>query len=238
MKIRPLTEIPEFQSCIELQRECFGFADADLLPLRFYVVLKSIGGLVLGAFDGDRLVGFLNTLPGLRHGNPYWHSQMLAVAKDQWNTGVGSNLKLAQRDNARAQGIQRIEWTFDPLESRNAYLNIQKLGAIVRRYHPNHYGPITEGVYAGLESDRVIAEWWVNRPRPTVSDAVRRVFIPADIQELKQQSLTSANDVQLRVREQFLKNLGDDYFAAGFERTEEWSAYLFIPGASSAYQTD
>src|SRR5262249_32785059 len=161
---------------------------------------------------------------------PYWHSQVMAVAKDHWNSGIGSRLKLAQREQAKQRGIQRIEWTFVPLESKNAYFNLQKLGAIVRRYYVNYYGDLASALHSGLESDGVVAEWWIDRPRITPAGDVRRIFIPADIQSLKQQSLDSAKDVQIRVREQFLKNLKDDYFAAGFERTDEWSAYLFIPG--------
>jgi predicted GNAT superfamily acetyltransferase len=200
--------------------------------------LSSIGGLVLGAFDDDRLVGFSNSMPGFRDGAPYWHSQVLAVANDHWNSGVGFQLKLAQRDQARQRGIQRIEWTFDPLESKNAYFNLEKLGAVVRRYKVNYYGQIASTLHSGLDSDRVIAEWWIDDPRIKPASDSRRIFIPADIQFLKKQSLESARDVQLRVREQFMKNLQDDYFAAGFERTDEWSAYLFVPGASRVHQTD
>lgn len=221
-----------------MQRECFHRRDIDLLPARFYVVVNSIGGLVLGAFDGDRLVGFLTTMPGSREGRPYWYSQMLAVAPGHWKCGIGSQLKLAQRDRARDRGISRIEWTFDPLEARNAYFNTHKLGAIVRRYYPNHYGEIQGTPPEGLESDRVVAEWWIDQPRITPVTGIRRLFIPADMQSLKQQSLPSARDVQMRVREQFLKNLQEDYFVAGFERTDEWRAYLFVPGASRVYQGD
>ena len=238
MTIRPLTEIAEFEQCVELSRDCFGMADVDLFPKRLYVVLNSIGGLVLGALDGDKVIGFLNSMPGLRDGAPYWYSQVMAVARDYWNSGIATQLKLAQRAHARQRGIQRIEWTFDPRESKNAYFNLQKLGAIVRRYYVNYYGQISSTLHSGLDSDRVVAEWWIDQPRVKPGGDVRRVFIPADIQFLKKQSLDSAKDVQMRVREQFLKNLQDDYFAAGFERTDEWSAYLFIPGASRVYQTD
>jgi predicted GNAT superfamily acetyltransferase len=237
MMIRPLTEIAEFEQCVNLSRDCFGMAEIDLLPKRFFVVLSSIGGLVLGALDGDTVVGFLNTMPAIRDGAPYWYSQVMAVSRDHWNSGIATQLKLAQRDHARQRGISRIEWTFDPRESKNAYFNLQKLGAIVRRYHVNYYGEISSALHSGLDSDRVVAEWWIDQPRVARGGDVRRLFIPADMQFLKKQSLDSAKDVERRVREQFLKNLQDDYFAAGFERTDEWSAYLFIPGASRVYQT-
>jgi predicted GNAT superfamily acetyltransferase len=230
MTIRPLNDISEFRECLDLQRECFGFADIDILPARFFVVLHAIGGLVLGALDGGRLIGFLNTIPALRDGVPYWHSQMMAVTPEYQGAGVGSRLKLAQREQALDQGIRRIEWTFDPLESRNAHFNLQKLGVIVRRYQVNYYGEITSALHHGLDSDRAVAEWLLDEPRPASEGETRRVFIPADIQSLKKQSIESARDIQLRVREQFLKNLGDGFIVAGFEKKDEWSEYIFVRG--------
>lgn len=238
MTIRPVTSITDLQGCVELQREAWGVADIDVIPVRMLVTQNRIGGLVLGAFDKDRLVGFVNAMPGIRDGMPYWYSQMLGVAKDYWNTGLGSQLKIAQRDQARQRGLALIEWTYDPLESKNAHLNIVKLGVIIRRYYVNLYGATTSRLQQGLESDRVIAEWWIDRPRARLDGEVRRVFIPAEIQSLKMQSLKSAQDIQVRVREQFLKNFEDDFYVAGFERKEEWSAYLFVHGASRVHQAD
>jgi predicted GNAT superfamily acetyltransferase len=200
------------------------------------ITQNRVGGLVLGAFDDGHLVGFLNAMPGIRDGAPYWYSQMLAVKNEMRNRGIGAELKLAQRNEARQRGIRLIEWTFDPLESKNAYLNVVKLGVIVRRYYVNLYGATASQMQQGLESDRVVAEWWIDQPHALVQGAVRRIYIPADIQALKKQSLKSAQDVQLRVREQFLKNFQDDYFVAGFERKDEWSEYIFIPGASRVHQ--
>jgi predicted GNAT superfamily acetyltransferase len=235
MTIRPLTEIAEFERCVELQRETWGSADLDIRPVRSFVTQLRIGGLILGAFDEKQLVGFLNATPGIRDGLPYWYSEMLAVTRMHWNSGVGSRLKLAQRDHARQRGIHLIEWTFDPLESKNAYLNIVKLGAVVRRYHVNLYGVTTSQLQKGLESDRLIAEWWLDAPRISIGEEVRRLCIPADIQALKQQNLKSAQDVQLRVRAQFLENFDDDYIVAGFERRNESGEYLFVPGASRVH---
>jgi predicted GNAT superfamily acetyltransferase len=242
MIIRPLDNLAEIRKCVELQREVWGLQDIDLMPVRNLLVQTKIGGIVLGAFDGDRLAGYASATPGVRNGVPFWYSQMLAVRKEYRNSGLGADLKLAQRGHALQQGIHLIEWSYDPLESKNAYLNVKKLGAIVRKYYVNLYGTTTSQLQAGLESDRVIAEWWIDKPRINVQDAgqgnVRRLYIPADIQALKKQSLKSAQDVQLRVRGQFLKNIEDDYYVAGFERTDEWSEYLFVPGASRVYQTD
>ena len=237
MTIRPLTEIPEYEQCLQLQREIWGMADIDLIPARSYAIQAHIGGIVLGAFESDRLIGFVNATPGIRGGMPYWHSLTLAVAQDHWKQGIGSQLKLAQRDEARQRGIRLIQWTFDPLQSKNAYFNIQKLGVIVRRYYVNLYGRVDSKLNEGLATDRVIAEWWIDQPRLSLQGDIRRVYIPADVAALKKQSLKSAQDVQQRVRDQFLQNIKDDYFVAGFERKEEWSEYLFAPGASRVCPT-
>lgn len=233
--IRPLTGIAEFEECVRLQREIWGMADIDLIPARSYAVQTHIGGLVLGAFDSDRLIGFVNATPGIRNGMPYWHSLTLAVAQDHWKQGIGSQLKLAQRDEARRRGIKLIQWTFDPLQSKNAYFNIQKLGVIVRLYYVNLYGRMASTLNEGLDTDRVIAEWWIDQPRFPLGSEIRRVYVPSDLQALKRQSLKSAEDVQRRVREQFLQNIQDDYFVAGFARNDEWSEYLFTPGASGVH---
>jgi predicted GNAT superfamily acetyltransferase len=234
MLIRPLTTFDEFERCVELQLEAFGSVERDLQPARLYRVQALVGGLVLGAFDGDRLVGFNNCMPGIRDGKPYWHSHMLAVAKDYQNAGIGAKLKLEQRAVALERGITLIQWTFDPLQAKNAYLNIEKLGVIVRRYEVELYGQ-----YTAFQTDRLIAEWWLDKARLHAEGSdVRRLYIPASVQDLIRQSPASFRDLQLRVREQFLKNLSEDYFVAGFERTDEWSAYLFVPGASRVYQKD
>ena len=238
MTIRPIIELVELQKCVELQREAWGLADIEVIPVRMLVTQSRVGGLVLGAFENEQLVGFLNAMPGVRDGMPYWYSQMLAVRNPYRNRGIGYDLKLAQRDHARKRGIHLIEWTFDPLESKNAYLNIAKLGVIARRYYVNLYGATASELQQGLESDRLIAEWWIDKPRLHVAGDIRRVRIPPDIQQLKKKSLKSAQDVQARVRDECLKNFRDDYFVAGFERSNEWSEYIFIPGASRVHQSD
>ena len=130
-----------------------------------FVVADKVGGQVMGAFDGDEMVGFALSVPGTRTGHVYLHSHMLAVRKDHRNGGLGRRLKLLQREDALARGIELIEWTFDPLEIKNAYLNIEKLGAIARRYNINQYGITSSPLQGGLPSDRLIAEWWLKSKR-------------------------------------------------------------------------
>jgi predicted GNAT superfamily acetyltransferase len=104
-------------------------------------------------------------LPGYRDGKPYLHSHMLAVLPEYRNVGLGRRLKLAQRDDALARGFDLMEWTFDPLEIKNAHLNIARLGAIARRYMRNIYGPSTSPLQGGLPTDRLVVEWWLRSER-------------------------------------------------------------------------
>jgi predicted GNAT superfamily acetyltransferase len=111
------------------------------------------------------MVGFAMALPGYREGKSYLHSHMLAVLPEYRNAGLGRRLKLAQRDDALARGFDLMEWTFDPLEIKNAYLNIVRLGAISRRYIKDFYGPSTSALQGGLPTDRLVAEWWLRSER-------------------------------------------------------------------------
>jgi GNAT superfamily N-acetyltransferase len=133
VELRACHGIEDFRACVALQKEVWNFTDAELVPLRMFVVADKVGGQVMGAFDGNTLVGFALSVPGTRSGHIYLHSHMLAVRKDHRNSGLGRRLKMMQREEALARGIELIEWTFDPLEIKNAYLNIEKLGAIARR---------------------------------------------------------------------------------------------------------
>jgi predicted GNAT superfamily acetyltransferase len=165
VRIAPLTAFADFERCVELQLAVWGYSDGDLIPKRVFIVAQRIGGQVIGAFIGDELVGFAMSLPAYRDGKPYLHSHMLAVLPAYRNAGLGRRLKLAQRDDALVRGIDRMEWTFDPLEIKNAHLNIARLGAISRRYLIDFYGPSTSPLQGGLPTDRLVAEWWLRSPR-------------------------------------------------------------------------
>src|SRR5690242_6981961 len=163
--LRSCHGLDELRACVALQKEVWNFTDAELVPLRMFVVADKVGGQVMGAFEGKEMVGFALSIPGTRSGHVYLHSHMLAVRKDHRNGGLGRRLKLMQREDALARGIELIEWTFDPLEIKNAYLNIEKLGAVVRRYNINQYGITSAPLQGGLPSDRLIAEWWLKSKR-------------------------------------------------------------------------
>src|SRR5215831_1316629 len=165
-KIELLTNVALLRQCLEIQRRAWGFSDEDLLPIRLLVVCGKIGGHVFGALDANgRVLGFLNAFPGLRDGQVYFHSQMMGVLPEYQNLGIGRQLKLAQRAEALRQGVSRIEWTFDPLEVRNAYFNIESLGAICRRFYVDTYGTTSSQLQAGLPTDRLVAEWHLDSAR-------------------------------------------------------------------------
>jgi predicted GNAT superfamily acetyltransferase len=180
----------ELEACVALQKEVWNFDDVDLVPLRMFVVSQKIGGQTIGAFQGDELVGFAFSIPGSRAGHAYLHSHMLAVRNSFRNHGLGRRLKLAQRDDAIQQGIELLEWTFDPLEIKNAHLNLSRLGAIARRYSVNHYGHSSSPLQGGLPTDRLVAEWWLKsrrvvnlleRKQPPQFQVEKRIEVPAQI---------------------------------------------------------
>jgi predicted GNAT superfamily acetyltransferase len=230
--IRRCQGLDELRSCVALQKEIWNFTDAELVPLRMFVVADKVGGQVMGAFDGDEMVGFALSVPGARSGRVYLHSHMLAVRKEHRNSGLGRRLKLLQREDALARGIELIEWTFDPLEIKNAYLNIEKLGAISRRYNINQYGITSSPLQGGLPSDRLIAEWWLKsrRVESLLSTGKNPPFnqqaaieVPAQIYEWKAESATrgKAEQVQKRNREQFLQTFDSGLAVLGYERDSE-----------------
>ena len=219
----------EFRACVALQKEVWNFSDADLVPLRMFVVADKVGGQVMGAFEGDAMVGFALSVPGTRSGHVYLHSHMLAVRTEYRNGGLGRRLKLMQREEALSRGIELIEWTFDPLEIKNAYLNIEKLGAIARRYNINQYGITSSPLQGGLPSDRLIAEWWLKSKRveSLLKDGTRLSFhsetsigVPGQIYEWKAsaENRGKAREVQERNREQFLQAFGAGLAVLGYER--------------------
>ena len=231
IRIEELTSPDRLRQCVEIQRATWGWKDEDLLPLRTLLLLNKIGGLVLGAVDGDgRVIGFINAFPGFREGKVYLHSQMLGVLQDFRRRGIGRALKLAQRTEAIRRGIQRIEWTFDPLEIHNAHFNLEGLGTLCRRYVADAYGPSTSSLHGRLPTDRLVAEWHLSSQRvrsrvergvhgaenrlPGTSTVVR---LPADISELRVRDPDRAAAIQRNFKRQVTELFGRGYCVAGFE---------------------
>lgn len=234
--IREIKERDEFDAAVELQRTIWNFSDIEVIPVRMFIVASKIGGQIFGAFDGDKLVAFLLAVPGIKQGGQnYLHSHMLGVLPEYRDQGLGRKLKLRQRDDAIARGIQLIEWTFDPLEPRNAFFNIERLGAIVRRYVENQYGRTSSTLHAGLPTDRFVAEWWLQSDRvnrllagesvgpEAVTDRVR---VPLCISEMRGSDTAAARAVQKEIASQCLDAFGNGKAIVRFSRNEENFEYL------------
>jgi predicted GNAT superfamily acetyltransferase len=235
---RVMTEAQEMSVCVELQQRIWRYAPIDTVPDQIFVVARKTGGQVMTAYDGENAVGFSLALVGLRAGRSYLHSHMVGVVEDYQNRGVGRLLKLAQREDALARGFDLIEWTFDPLQLKNAHFNIERLGAIVRHYVPNLYGRTSSPLHAGLPTDRLVAEWWVRServkdvlagtPRAARSDC-ERIAIPASIREICRDDPQRAERIQAEVRDQFSRNFASTRAAVGFEFNEQHGTYLLEP---------
>ena len=240
VEIRSLTQLAEFDGCVEIEMAVWGYDPADMIPRRMFLLASRIGGQVMGAFVSGRMAGFAMALPGYRNGHPYLHSHMVGVLPEYRNLGLGRHLKLAQREDALARGFALMEWTFDPLEIKNAHLNIARLGAVVRRYENNFYGPSSSPLQGGLPTDRVYAEWWLRSERvrrtlagePASFEIAGQVDVPADIYRWKAspEHREAARQVQARnaaaLQDAFARGLsvlgygrgevGDGRFLLGF----------------------
>jgi len=161
--IRRVRSVAEYHACEDLQRRAWAMQDdLEIVPMHMMVAMQENGGLVLGAFEGSRVVGCVLGFPGLTaEGKPKHCSHLMASDPECQGQGIGYQLKLAQREAALAQGFDLVTWTFDPLQARNAYLNLHKLGGVSARYLPDLYGPLMDGLNAGLPTDRLEVEWWI-----------------------------------------------------------------------------
>jgi predicted GNAT superfamily acetyltransferase len=243
IQIRPLHSIAEFDECVRLQQLTWG---RDItVPSAIFVVGEHTGGLSHGAFDGSKLIGFAMAMAGFRDGHPFLHSHMAAVLPEYRDQGIGRRLKFAQREDALRYGIHLIEWTFDPLELKNAHFNFNRLAAIARVYLPNCYGITDSPLHAGLPTDRLVAEWWLDSPRvralldisqqssapPRISGAAR-ISVPADIAELRLSNPSRALEIQSSAREQFQKYFAQGLLAVSVEKSASTVDYLLAPASS------
>jgi len=165
-----ILETPEDMNAVEtLQRAVWPDSETDIVPAHMLITAVHNGGLVAGAFMEDQLIGFVFGFPGLESTpdgpRPKHCSHMMGVHPDHRDSGVGFALKRAQWQMVRHQGLDHITWTYDPLLSRNAHLNISKLGAVCNTYRRSEYGDMRDGLNAGLPSDRFQVDWWINTRR-------------------------------------------------------------------------
>jgi predicted GNAT superfamily acetyltransferase len=250
ISIRECTSVDEFDQCVRLQREAFGLPDLELSPRRHLIVARSAGGFTLGAFDGGRMVGYVLNQIAVRRSpvtdaeETCGYSHMMAVAKEYQNRGVGARLKWAQRARVAGEGRRYIRWTWDPLQSRNAHFNLNRLGVVVRSYAENYYGTdysTVTGTFAeplGLDSDRLVAEWQLDAPRvealargaapEPLGEPRASVAIPPNWSALVREDPTAARVELLRVRAEFQTALAAGLVCAGFERDPPAPRYLFF----------
>jgi predicted GNAT superfamily acetyltransferase len=251
--IRECTTVEEFDQCVRLQREAFGLPDMELSPRRHLIVARSAGGWTLGAFAGEKMVGFVLNQVAVRRApetgaeEVVGYSHMMAVAKEFQNRGVGARLKWAQRARAITEGRRFISWTWDPVQSRNAHFNINRLGVTVRRYAANYYGTDYStatgkfGEPLGLDSDRLVAEWSLDSPRVEAlargdqpeppGEPATSVEIPPNWGALVREDAEAARRELARVRGEFQTAFAAGLVCAGFERDPSRPRYLFYKGS-------
>jgi predicted GNAT superfamily acetyltransferase len=216
IEIRHCHSLAEFEDGVRLERTIWG--EEITVPVPIFVVADHTGGQVLGAFDGNKMVGVTLALAGFRGSLQFLHSHMTGVLLEYHNLGIGRRLKLFQRQDALKRGIPLVEWTFDPLETKNAHFNFAVLGAVARRYIPDCYGITASPLHAGLPTDRLVAEWWLDSTRvkeilagnqPPANPGAQRISIAANISELKSTDRATGARVQALTREARQGDIGD-----------------------------
>lgn len=240
IEIREITSFEEMDECLKLQREVFSFPDLEVSPRRHLVVTKQTGGFTLGAFDGNQLVGLAITVPAILEGKPAFYSHMAAVKPEYQGSGIGTRLKWAQRERALDEGVKYIKWTFQPVQARNAFFNLEKLGVVIKEYIPNFYGMglSNSGAKAEVQSDRVYAEWELESEKvDTISRGdrfteyrkiVKTIEVVRDWNFLLETDAKAAIREQDRMREAFQSAFSDGLICGGFHRDEKRPMYLFF----------
>ncbi len=236
--IQVCESVEELEACVRLQQEIWGYSEREAYPVRLLVNLMRVGGNALGAFTPENeIVGFAISMPGWRGRRRYFHSLALGVRGGHENQGIGKALKLAQRKIALEQGIDLIEWTFDPLRAKNAFFNIERLGALAREYVADYYGQVESRFQFGLPSDRLIAQWHLNSarvarviaggPARTLKKrAAAEIEIPSHLDALHTAEAGRPLEWQARVRGQFQRWLAKGRVVTGFRRGPEASHFL------------
>jgi len=241
IEIRHCTTLDEYEECVRIEHLTWGPELAE--PSGMFVVADHTGGQVLGAFHGAKMVGFTLAIAGVRKGKPFLHSHQTAVLPEYQDHGVGRRLKLFQREDALKRGINLVEWTFDPLELKNAHFNLMRLGAIARRFIPNCYGVTKSALHSGLPTDRLVVEWWLDSERVQsllagtalpVNGPVERLPLPSNIAEIKATDEAAALRIQTGLRGQFLRAFANGRAATSIEPRVARVDYILEPSGAIA----
>lgn len=241
--LRECLTIEELAECVQMQRDIFALPEIEISPVRHFIVTKNAGGFTIGAFADDELVGFVLSVPAFLCGEKAFYSHMTAVKKDFQSYGIGSRLKWAQRETALERGVKYIKWTFQPVQARNAFFNLEKLGAIVRHYEPNFYGTDYSTSHeqegkCGLDSDRLFAEWHLTSEKvkalakgekfEEADEILQKIEIPNNWNELVKNDIKKAINEQERIKREFQTAFQKGLIAKGFERNEKNPKYLLF----------
>jgi predicted GNAT superfamily acetyltransferase len=243
LELRVCHTLEECEACVAMEKRVWQTEDIEVVPSAVMRVAAETGGQVLGAFDSGRMIGFTFALVGCRTTGgqlqTFLHSHMTAVLPEYQNRGIGRRLKLFQREEALGRGIRLIEWTFDPFELRNAYFNVTRLGAVMRRYLPNLYGITTSPLHSGIPTDRLVAEWHLDSGRVRAAAAggalpppgvqAKRVAVPSDIGEIKQRDPARAVRVQEAMRAEFQRLFEAGCAVTGIEPRGAETHYVLEP---------
>ncbi|MCY7348609.1 MAG: GNAT family N-acetyltransferase [Pyrinomonadaceae bacterium] len=243
IEIRQCSTVEDLSRCVALQRETFALPEIEISPVRHFIVTEHAGGFTLGAFSGAELVGFVLSVPAFFGNEKFFYSHMAAVKRDFQSSGIGAKLKWAQRETALTRNVKFIKWTFQPVQARNAFFNLEKLGVIIKSYEPNYYGTDyatlpEQTKKIGLDSDRLFAEWHLESEKverlangETCAEkdhAVKTIEIPNDWNALVKSDVKTAAAEQTRVKKEFQTAFAEHLVCRSFERSETAPRYLLF----------
>lgn len=244
IEIREVTMVEEMQGCVDLQRAVFAMSDLEISPVRHLIVSKYAGGFTLAAFAGAKMVGFVLSIPMFRGTERAFYSHMAAVDNEFQNLGIGARLKWAQRERSLAEGVNFVKWTFQPVQARNAFFNLERLGVNIKIYMPNFYGTDAESsaeqrnAQEGVDSDRLFADWILNSPKvialskgenfQETGEIIRTIEIPPNWNKLVVEDTAKAVAEQKKIKEEFQAAFAEGLIAKGFERSETNPKYLLF----------
>jgi predicted GNAT superfamily acetyltransferase len=242
-EIREVTEVDELTECVALQRAVFALPEIEISPVRHFVVTTRAGGFTLGAFVENALVGFVLSVPAFSGNDKFFYSHMTAVKAEFQSLGLGARLKWAQREKSLEKGVSFIKWTFQPVQARNAFFNLEKLGAVVREYQPNFYGTDYSTVGAqsaanGLDSDRLFAEWHLESEKVVAlsrghlyaekGNVARTIEIPNDWNALVKADARAAVAEQARIKNEFQAAFAENLVGRSFQRSATNPKFLLF----------